>query len=171
MSISNLVGILQKYVGTGNPSDESTHAEIEQHFQQVSGNVPQEHLAGGIADVLRGGSGGSFPQMIGSLFSKSDGSQQAGILNHLISSLGPAASSSILGGVLGSLGHNQQLGPEQASQVPAEKVQELANQAQKANPSVVDQASSFYAQHPALVQSLGAGALAMIMSHVSRNHR
>ncbi len=34
--------------------------------------------------------------------------------------------------------------------------------------SVVDMASQFYAQHPTLIKSLGAGALALIMSHMSR---
>jgi len=35
-------------------------------------------------------------------------------------------------------------------------------------PIYVEQASSFYAQHPQLVQGLGAGALALIMSHMSK---
>jgi hypothetical protein len=47
-------------------------------------------------------------------------------------------------------------------------VQQLAEHAQASNPSIVDQASSFYAQHPQLVQGLGAGALALIMSHMSK---
>jgi hypothetical protein len=47
-------------------------------------------------------------------------------------------------------------------------VQQLAEHAQKQNPSIIDQASQFYSQHPTLVQALGAGSLALIMSHLSK---
>jgi hypothetical protein len=47
-------------------------------------------------------------------------------------------------------------------------VQQLAEHAEKQNPSVIDHASQFYSQHPKLVQALGAGSLALIMSHLSR---
>ncbi|HEX6507209.1 MAG TPA: hypothetical protein VF221_06205, partial [Chloroflexota bacterium] len=60
--------------------------------------------------------------------------------------------------------------PEQAQQVEPEAVRELANQAHTNDPSIVQRASDFYAQHPQLVQGLGAAALAMIMSHVSKRH-
>jgi hypothetical protein len=59
--------------------------------------------------------------------------------------------------------------PEQADQIPAETVQQLAEHAQKQNPSIVDQAGQFYAQHPTLVKALGAGSLALIMSHLSQS--
>jgi hypothetical protein len=58
--------------------------------------------------------------------------------------------------------------PEQANQVSAQEVGQLAEHAQKQNPSIVDQAGQFYAQHPTLVQALGAGSLALIMSDLSR---
>jgi hypothetical protein len=58
--------------------------------------------------------------------------------------------------------------PEQANQIPPETVQQLAEHAEKHNPSIVDQASEFYAQHPTLVKALGAGSLALIMSRLSR---
>jgi len=51
--------------------------------------------------------------------------------------------------------------------VPADAVQELAKHAQRNDPSIIDRASNFYAQHPTLVQALGAGSLALIMSHMS----
>ncbi|HXA67004.1 MAG TPA: hypothetical protein VNV82_17735 [Bryobacteraceae bacterium] len=46
-------------------------------------------------------------------------------------------------------------------------MQQLAEHAEKQNPSIVDQASQFYAQHPTLVKSLGVGVLALVMSHMS----
>ena len=108
--------------------------------------------------------------MLSNLFANSNPDQRAGILNHLLSAVGPAALGS---GVLGSLGgllrgRNAKVSPEQAKQVSPEAVQELAEHAEKQNPSIVDKASQFYSQHPKLVQALGAGSLALIMSHLSK---
>jgi hypothetical protein len=108
--------------------------------------------------------------MLGTLFSQSNGQQQAGILNQLLGSLGPAAAGAgALGGLSSLLGGGSQVTPQQAQRVPPETVQQLAEQAQRNNPSIIDQAGSFYAQHPTLVKALGAGSLALIMSHMSRN--
>jgi hypothetical protein len=57
--------------------------------------------------------------------------------------------------------------PQQTQQVPPEAVQVLAQQAAKRDPSIVDTAASFYAQHPTLVKTIGAGALALLMSRIS----
>jgi len=54
-----------------------------------------------------------------------------------------------------------EVGPQQANQVSPQQVQEIAANAQKQNPSVVDQVSSFYAQHPQVVKALGGLALAI----------
>jgi hypothetical protein len=102
--------------------------------------------------------------MLGSLFNHSNPDQRAGILNQLLGSVGPGA----LGGLSSLLGGGNSVTPDQAAQVPPQAVQQLAEHAQQKNPSIVDLASSFYAQHPGLVKTLGAGALALVMSHMSR---
>ena len=56
--------------------------------------------------------------------------------------------------------------PEQAAQLSTDQVQQIATQAQQANPGVVAQLSSFYAQHPVLVKSLGAAALAIVLGRM-----
>lgn len=131
-------------------------------------NAPQSNLASGLADAFRSNQTPPFPQMLGSMFSNSNGEQRAGILNHLLGAVGPSAGAGMLGSLGGLLGGGSSITPEQAQQVSPEAVQNLAAQAQQSNPSIVDQASNFYAQHPTLVQGLGAGALAVIMSHMSR---
>ena len=50
-------------------------------------------------------------------------------------------------------------------------VHELAQRAEQSNPNIINEASSFYAQHPTLIKALGAGALAMVMSHMSRSNQ
>jgi hypothetical protein len=161
MSLSNLMGLLQQYADP----DASSPANVQQDFQKVSQSASQPHLAGGLAEAFRSNQTPPFPQMLSTLFSNSNGQQQAGILNHLLSSIGPAAGSSILGNLLGG---GSQVTPQQAQQVSPQAVHQLAEQAQQKDPSIIDQASNFYSQHPTLVQALGAGSLALIMSHMSR---
>jgi hypothetical protein len=164
MSLSNLMGLLQRYA---DPS--GAHSEnAVQDFQQVAQNAPPSNLAGGLADAFRSNQTPPFAQMLSTMFSNSSGEQRAGILNHLLGAAGPGAGAGILGSLGGLLGGGSQITPEQAQQVPPEAVHQLAQQAEKNNPSIIDQASHFYAQHPTLVQGLGTGALALIMSHMSR---
>ena len=161
MSLSNLMGLLQQYA---NPNQANT-ANVEQDFEHVAQNAAQPHLAAGLADAFRSNQTPPFGQMLGTLFSNSNGQQQAGILNHLMGALGPSA----LSGVLGSFaGGGSQVTPQQAQQVSPQQVHQLAEQAQQKDPSIIDTVSGFYAQHPTLVKALGAGSLAMIMSHMSR---
>ena len=161
MSLSNLMGLLQQYANPGALSTETAR----QDFEQVSQAAPQQHLADGLAEAFRSNQTPPFPQMLGTLFSNSNGQQRAGILNQLLSSLGPGSASGILGSVLGG---GSQLTPEQAQQVPPEAVHQLAAEAEKRDPSIVGAVSNFCAQHPGLIQTLGASSLALIMSHISR---
>lgn len=167
MSLLDVVRTLEQYGGT---SAANPPASVHQDFEQVSQSASKPQLAAGLAEAFRSDQTPSFGQMLGTLFSQSNGQQQAGILNQLLGSLGPAAAS---GGALSALssllGGGTQVTPQQAQQVTPETVQHLAEQAQRNNPSIIDEAGNFYAQHPTLVKALGAGSLALIMSHMSRN--
>ena len=83
-------------------------------------------------------------------------------MNQLLSALGPAAAS-IIPGLSGP-----NVTPQQASQVTPEQVQQMAEQAQNKRPSVVDQVSSFYAQHPGVVKAAGGMALSIMLQHMVR---
>jgi hypothetical protein len=165
MGLMDLVNVLQSYAGA---SATAPPASTQRDFERVSQSVPQQHLAGGLAEAFRSDQTPPFPQMLGNLFSQSNGQQRAGILNQLLGSVGGGVSGGLPGQLAGLLGNSKQITPEQAQQVPQSEVQELAQHAQRSDPSVVEQASNFYAQHPQVVQALGAGALALIMSHVSK---
>jgi hypothetical protein len=166
MAFPNLGSLLQQYAGL---SPENPPATTEQDFQHVSQTAEQTHLEGGIAEAFRSNQTPAFSQMIGSLFSNSNGEQRAGILSHLLNAAGPSATA-LLGGLagLGGGGGGTQITPEQAQQISPDAVSQIAEHAQKNDPSIIERASSFYAQHPTLVQGLGAGSLALIMSHMSR---
>ena len=129
-------------------------------------NHSPESLAGGLANAFRSDQTPAFPSMLSNLFGNSDGQQRAGLLNHLLASAGPGLLGAALPGPLASiLKGGSTVTPEQAQQISPDAVKSLAEHAEKANPSIIDQVSGFYSQHPKVIQALGAGALAMIMSH------
>jgi hypothetical protein len=166
MSLTNLLGVLQQYAGA---SVSNPPANAQQDFQNVTQQAPQEHLAAGLAEAFRSNQTPAFSEMLSNLFSQSNAQQRAGILNQLLGAVGPSLASGGLGASLANLlKGGTQVTPQQAEQVQPEAVQQLAAHAEKNNPSIIDEASNFYAQHPKLVQGLGAGALALIMSHMSK---
>ena len=165
--VSNLIGILEQY---RNASVANPPQNVQQDYQQAAEAVPSSHLADALGEVFRSGETPPFGQMLSSLFANSNADQRAGILNHLLSAVGPSALGSLALGSLGGLtrGTNANVSPSQANQVSPDDVQKLAAQAEKQNPGIIDHASQFYSQHPKLVQALGAGSLALIMSHLSK---
>jgi hypothetical protein len=119
-----------------------------------------------------------FENMVGQLFANGDGQQRAGLLNTLLATAGPALIAQVmnrggggggLAGLAGLLGGGGSVTPEQAQQVDPAAVQELAAAAAQHDPSVVERVSGFYAAHPALVKTLGAAALALIMAKVAQH--
>lgn len=165
--MSEIGGLLQKY---SSASAENPHPDTVQDFGRVSQTAPASGISAGLADAFRSGSTPPFGQMVASLFGNSNGEQRAGILNHLLSSVPQSAlSGGLLGGLSSILGSGSTITPQQAQQVSPEAVQQLAEHAEKHDPSIVDKASQFYSQHPTLVQGLGAGALALVMSRISQH--
>jgi len=111
---------------------------------------------------------------VGSLFSQSNGEQKAGLLNQLLSSVNPATLSSLAGGgaLASLLGAGKPVTPDdQAQSVSPQMVQQLASHAEKADPSVVDKASSLFAQHPTLIKTLGGAALSIALAKVAQRQK
>ena len=155
-----LGGILQQYAGGRSPANDQ---DAINHYQEVARQAPQSSVAGALSSVFRSPATGTFGQNISSMFGQSDPNQRAGILNQIIASAGP--------GILATLGlggGTTQVTPAQADQVSPAAVEQAANHAQNQDPSIIDRASQFYAQHPTLVQALGAGAAVLAMQHMSQ---
>ena len=168
MQLTDLVGIFDQY---RNASVANPPQNVQQDYQRAAEAVPSSHLADALGEAFRSGETPPFGQMLSSLFANSSPDQRAGILNHLVSAVGPSALGSLALGSLGGLlrGTNAaNVSPAQANQVSPDDVQKLAAHAEKQNPAIIDHASQFYSQHPKLVQALGAGSLALIMSHLSK---
>ena len=170
MGILDSLGDLLKQVSSGSAPEAQVHAA----YDQVAQNVPQGTLAEGIAHVFNSNETPPFEQMVSGLFGKSSSDQKAGLINQILGTLGPAGASQVLGGAgslssLAGLLSSGSVTPQQAEQVTPETVQVLAQQAAQQNPSIVDAAASFYAQHSTLVKTIGAGALALLMNKISQS--
>lgn len=179
--MNQLGGLLQQYSGAGAAQAPTT---VNDDFDQITQSAPPSALADGLAAAFRSDQTPDFGQMTGQLFNNSSGQQRAGILNTLISVAGPMILSQVLsrragssGGGLSSLidllsgGQQTQITAEQAEQIPADAVQEIAAQAEKKDPSVIDQVSNFYADHPTLVKTLGAAALTIALAKIAQRQQ
>ena len=161
-----LMDILNQVIASGNASD--------QHFDQVAQAVPGSVLAGGLAAAFRSDQTPNIGAMVGQLFGNSNGSQQAGMLNQILATLGPAAAASLAGGVLGRAmtPGSSQITPTQAAQLTPQQVQDVVEHAHQNDPGIADQLGTFYAQHSGLIKTLGGAALAIAMvkmkDHVSQ---
>ncbi|HZS04202.1 MAG TPA: hypothetical protein VFD58_05150 [Blastocatellia bacterium] len=172
--MNQLGGLLGQYSGV-NPNQAPD--TVYDDFDRFAQAAPPSALAEGLAEAFRSDQTPPFSNMLGQLFGQSSGYQRAGILNTLIATLGPTLVAQFLsqkgaGALAGQLsGGQREVTPQQAEQVPPDVVQEIAAHAEQTDPSVIDRLSSFYAQHPTLVKSLGAAALAVALSRFSQGQR
>jgi len=168
-----LGGLLQQYTNA-NQATETT----EQDFDHAATVAPRDAMSQGLAEAFRSDQTPPFPNMLGQLFGNSSGSQRANILNTLLQVAGPALMAGALqrggsgmGALGGLLGHQGQISPQQAEQVPPQAVEELAREAEQRDPGIIDRVSDFYSEHPGLVKTLGAAALAVAMSGMAKQKR
>ena len=173
--LDTIGGVLQQY----SSNTDNSHS-AERDFDRVSQVAPRQTLSSGIAEAFRSNQTPAWESMLGSLFRQSSGTQRADILNTLLATAGPAllsgvltrGGSSPLSGLAGILqGGERRITPEQAEQIPPEAVEEVAREAEKQDPTVVDRISDFYSEHPGLVKTLGAAALAVAMSRMAKQER
>jgi len=140
-------------------------------FDQVSIAAPSSSIAEGVAAAFRSDQTPAFGQMVSGLFDQSNGEQKAGILKHLLASVGPCTLSQLAGGeaLAGLLSEGAKtITPQQAQQVSPELVRQLAAHAAKADPSIVDKAGAFYAQHPTIVRTLDSVSLTIALAKVAQ---
>ena len=162
----SLNDILQKYSGQGGGTA-AAPADPHQDFHRVAQAAPQDVVANGISQAFRSDQTPPFSQMVSNLFSHSDPNQRAGLLTRLVNSVGSGGVNALpgLGGLSSSLGSGG-VTPDQANNVSPSQVQQIAEHAERQNPSIVDQVSSFYAQHPQVMKAAGGLALTVALQHI-----
>jgi len=134
--------------------------EAQEQFQQIAQSAPPEELSEGLQDAFNSDKTPPFAQMIAQLFGQADGQQKNGILGALLGGLGGAAQQA-----LGKAGVDGR--PEQATELSTGQVEQIAQQAQEADPGIVGQMSKFYAENPVLVKSLGGLAMALVLGRMA----
>jgi hypothetical protein len=171
--LDQLGGMLQQYANSGQATQTT-----EQDFDNAANVVPRDTMSHGLAEAFRSDQTPPFANMLGQLFGNSSGTQRASILNTLLAAAGPAlmsgalsSSSGGLGQLAGMLRGGGQVSPQEAEQIQPEAVEELAKAAEKQDPSIIDRVSDFYSEHPGLVKTLGAAALAVAMSGMAKQKR
>jgi hypothetical protein len=165
----DLNGLLQQYLGDSNAQ---TGGNAADHFEQAAQHAPPAVVSQGLADAFRSDQTPSFGQLVGQLFGNANPQQRTGMIQQLLNGLGSGglaslAGSGVLGSLLGRLNQPQAVTPEQVDKLSPEQVQELAKHAEQHNPGIVDQMSSFYAQHPTLVKTLGSAALSIALARMA----
>lgn len=108
--------------------------------------------------------------MVAQLFEHSEPSVRAGLLDNLLAGLGPTAvgASGGLADVWRRYAAGARVSPDRAAQVDPLEVQEVARQARRQNPGVLERVSRFYAHHPELVRRLGSVAMGIALSKIAR---
>lgn len=168
--------VLGQYTG-GNADANSPR--VEQDFDEVASGSPHEHLKDGVNEAFRSDQTPPFGDMIAQMFSQGDAGQRTGMVNQLLSALGPGAITSVLGGgaASGALsgllnrasGQQQvQVTQEEAEQLSPDQVKALASRAEKENPGIIDHMSNFYASNPTLVKALGGAAMAIALGKMAQ---
>lgn len=137
----------------------------EQHLDEVIQHAPPEVLGKGLTAAFDSDKTPPIGEMVSQLFGKSTSAQQAGMLNQIISVLGPAVIAGLAGGALSKVMSpgQTQITPDQAKQLTPQQVQEVVTSAREASPKVADQLGQFYAQHTTLINTLGGIAATIAM--------
>ena len=170
MGIMENLGNLASQFASGAVSEKDVHDT----YDQTAHAVPQGSLATALSHTFQSDQTPPFQQMLAGLFQNSNPDQKAALLNQIAAALGPGGLAALGAGASGTLGgllSGGRVTPQQAQQVSPQQVQVIAEKAAAKNPSIIDTAAGFYAQHPTLVKSIGAGALALLMSRLSASRR
>ena len=180
--MKELGGVLDRYAdgGAARPPESALHEDFDRFAQAA----PPEALADGLSAAFRSDETPPFPHMASQLFGRASGAQRARILNMLLTTVGPLVVQQILarrqrgtpgsgqGGVLGQIlrGGNAAppVTPEAADQLDPQDVEDIAREAEKKDPSVIDKISQVYAQQPQLVKMLGGAALAIALGRMAQ---
>lgn len=147
--------------------------DVNAHFDEVAKQASREELGAGFAGALRSDQTPPMGEMVSQLFGRSSSTQQAGVLNQILRTLGPVVAGALANGALGRILRpgQTQVTPEDAAKVSPAEVTEIVNHAEKQNPGLPDELGRFYAEHSGLIKTLGSAALLAVLSQMRHNAR
>lgn len=163
-----MTDILGRYADARRPAPPP---DVENDFTQIAHESAPDALQDGIAEAFRSDDTPPFEEMVAQLFEHSEPSVRAGLLDNLLAGLGPSSLGTSSGGlaeVWRRYAAGARVSPDRAAQVDSREVQEVARQARRQNPGVLERVSRFYAHHPELVRRLGSVAMGIALSKIAR---
>jgi hypothetical protein len=183
--MNELGDVLNRY---GDVTPERPPETVQKDFDAFAQNAPPAAVSEGLSAAFRSDRTPEFPRIASQLFGRGSGAPRAALLNTLLATVGPMvlqqilarrqrggastpATSGGLGEVLGdTLRGNRAptVTPEVADQVSPADVEEIAREAEKKDPSVIDRVSEVYARQPELVKVLGGAALAIALGRMAQ---
>ena len=160
----SLADLLQQIVGGGSQPNAS-------QLDQITQSASKADLHGGVSAALRSDQTPDLSQIVSQLFNQVSPDQRAAILNTITANLGPGALAGVAGGVLaGHEGTNTpEVSAEKASTITPDHVRDVVATAQQHEPGLLDRIGGFYAEHPDLIKTLGAGAVAIALARMKNN--
>ena len=165
--MQQLGGVLSRYA-----DGRADHTQADSDFDHIAQGAPRDAIGRGLADAFRSSQTAPFGDMLGQLFGQSAGTQRAGVLNALVTTLGPVVVSRMLAQRNATAAKRIEAGepvsPDIAAQIPPEDVKALATEAERKDPSIIDRLGHFYADQPALIKGLGGAALVVAMAKIAQ---
>ena len=146
--------------------------QINDHqADQITREAPRDALGDALAGLFRGNETPPMSQQVSELFGRSDSQQQAGMLNQILATLGPAAATVLAGTALGKLLRpgQTQVSADDAAKIDPSQVRDVVVRAEQAQPNIADELGKFYAEHSGLIKPLGSAALLIAAAKLKQN--
>lgn len=169
--LDKLSDVMDKY-GSGDSS--RVPSSVDADFDRFSQMAPSSTVSEGLAEAFRSRQTPPFASMLSQLFDRSSSNHKSNVLNTLVATLGPALVSQILARHGATRAANElqngrtTISPDVAEQIPANSIEDVAAEAERKDPSIVDRISKFYADQPAIVKTLGGLALTVAMAKIAQ---
>jgi len=143
--------------------------DIQHDFEEVAHEAGPDAMQDGIAEAFRSDETPPFEEMVAQLFEGSEPHVRAGLLDNLLAGLKPTSmGAGGLSDIWRRYAAGARVSPDRAARVDPAEVQEVARQARKQNPGVLERVSRFYARYPDLVRSLGEVAMGIALSRMAQ---
>ncbi len=143
----------------------------DHHVDQIAHHAPPDVLGKGLAETFRSDQTPPIGDMVSGLFGRSNGQQQAGMLNQVLATVGPTLAATLAGGLLSKVLQpgTTQVSPAQASKLSPDQVRDVVNAAHQKDPNTADALGNFYAQHSGLIKTLGGAALIVALAKMKNS--
>lgn len=159
-SMKDMLAQYTSGTGTGN---------AEADFHKLAQSVDAGTLAHGIAEVMRSDQTPPFAQIVAQLFVNASTDQKSAMVKALLSAV-PVDQQGQLAAMLGAPAPGTASSGVPATMPSKDAIAKIAQKAEQTGAGVIEAMSNFYAQHPALVETLGSAAMVIAMRKIAERH-